>query len=121
MQPTLLSEGDRILVDPSLPFTDECRREAEADRNGIISLAPLVWQGDLPGVEEGDPMFVRDLGPTDNDRVRSAFPARESYVLLIPERGGNPRILGYEEGIDMLWGFTTGAGPASPEISPNAR
>ncbi len=31
--------------------TASCRREARADRQGVVELAPLLWQGDVPGAE----------------------------------------------------------------------
>ena len=103
LEAVYLTEGNRILRDPRLPVPPECQREARADARGIVSLAPLIWQGDLPGIEEGRPMFVRDLGPEDNRRVLEAFPDRQPFVLMtsVPEAG--PELLSYREGMEVIW------------------
>ena len=99
-----LSEEHRALDDPESEPTPDCRLEARADRNGIISLAPLLWQGDLPGFERGDPMFVRDLGWADNGAVQAAFPHRKPYLFLIPAPGKGPELWDYDEGMELIWG-----------------
>jgi hypothetical protein len=104
LEPVYLTEGNRILVDQRRAVTPECQREGRADRLGIISLAPLLWQGDLPGVESGRPMFVRDLGPEDNQRVLEAFPERVPYLLLTPTPEGTPEVRAYDEGMALIWG-----------------
>ncbi len=104
LEPVYLTEGNRILVDSERPVTPECQREGRADRLGIISLAPLLWQGDLPGVEDGRPMFVRDLGPEDNRRALAAFPDRTPYLLLTPGEEALPELRSYEEGMALIWG-----------------
>ncbi|MFC1574890.1 hypothetical protein ACFL3Z_02300, partial [Gemmatimonadota bacterium] len=103
-----ITEGNRVGIDPREVFSPECQREARADGNGIVSLAPLIWQGDLPGIETGKPMFVRDLGWEENRRIRSAFPLRAPYVLLIPAPGWDPEIREYEAGMRALWGDEVG-------------
>jgi hypothetical protein len=102
--PAYLSEGNRVLVDPRRPFSPECRREAQADRNGIISLAPLLWQGDLPGAEVGRPMFVRDLGPEENAPILERFPNRRPYLFTMPSPSAAPVLLDYREGMEIVWG-----------------
>jgi len=104
LEPVYITEGNRILIDPREPFSPECRREAQADQGGIISLAPLIWQGDLPGLERGGAMFVRDLGWEDNQTVQAAYPDRTPYVFLIPAPGWDPELREYEEGMRSLWG-----------------
>ena len=104
LEPLYLTEGNRILVDPEIPVSPACRREAQADSRGIISLAPLLWQGDLPGLEKGRPMFVRDLGPEENRKVLEAFPSRRPYLLMTPRPDGRPELLDYSEGMDLIWG-----------------
>lgn len=110
-------EGEDVLVDPTLPPTPDCLREARADRHGLVSLAPLVWQGDLPGIEEGRPMFVRDLGPEANEPLLRAFPHRRPYLYTTPPGGGPPRLFSYKEGLGLLWGDT----PAPAEVPRAAR
>ncbi|NIP59128.1 MAG: hypothetical protein GWM92_12610, partial [Gemmatimonadetes bacterium] len=70
------SPGNRVRVDPRVPPSAECRREAGADRLGVVALAPLLWQGDLPGIDDGRPLVVRDLGPGANARVLRRHPDR---------------------------------------------
>jgi len=104
LQTVYLTEGNRILVDPERPVTPQCQREARADGFGIISLAPLLWQGDLPGLEEGRPIFVRDLGPEENRRIMEAFPDRRPYLLMTPAPDSDPEVREYGEGMGILWG-----------------
>ena len=85
-------------------LTPECRRQAGADRFGAVALAPLLWQGDLPGLESGLPMFVRDFGPEANDRVLALFPERAAFVFTPTQPGGSPEIVPYQEAMAVLWG-----------------
>ena len=104
LEPVYLTEGNRILVDRGRAVPAVCQREGEADRFGIISLAPLLWQGDLPGLERGKPIFVRDLGPEDNQRIIQAFPDRTPYLLLTPGPEAYPELLDYPAGMALIWG-----------------
>jgi hypothetical protein len=115
LQSRLLAEGDRVGVDPREPITPACNREARADRFGVISLAPLVWQGDLPGAESGRPMFVRDLGPEENEAVLAAFPGRTPFLYRTSTPGGPPVLVPYDEGVAELWGATTPAESPPPQ------
>ena len=74
------------------PFGTACYREVNADRYGAVALAPLLWQGDLPGVEEGRTMFVRDFGPEQNRRLLDAYPERQPFVF-VPKDPRLPRRL----------------------------
>lgn len=89
-------------------WTAECARQVSADRAGSVALAPLLWQGDLPGLEEGRPLFVRDYGPERNGAVRAAFPARAPWVFAYPDGadGSRPALLPYDQAMDLLWGRT---------------
>jgi len=82
----------------------ECARQIQADRFGAVSLAPLLWQGDLPGLEEGQPMFARDYGPEWNARVMERFPERTPWLFTPTEVDGPPQIVDYAEGMRVLWG-----------------
>jgi hypothetical protein len=104
LRPLVITEGNRVSVDPALGLTPECQREVHADRFGIVSLAPLLWQGDLPGAESGKPMMVRDLGPEANRMLLAAFPRREPFVLALMGEGVRPVLRSYEEGMRVLWG-----------------
>ena len=86
------------------PWPEACVRELLADRFGSVALAPLLWQGDLPGLERGRPMFVRDFGPERNETVRASFPGRPSFVWSYPAGGGAPALLPYEQAMADFWG-----------------
>lgn len=98
-----LGDGNRVKVDPREAVTPECGREAQADRFGVVSLAPLVWQGDLPGAESGRPMFVRDLGPEENRALLADFPDRTPYLFRATDTGP-PVLVPYAQGMVELWG-----------------
>ena len=78
-----------------------CERQAASDFNGVLSLPPLVWQGDLPGLGSAGAMFVRDLGPERNARLIARFPDREPRVLL--RHGEEVSLLFYDQGMAQLW------------------
>ena len=86
------------------PFGTACYREVNADRYGAVALAPLLWQGDLPGVEEGRTMFVRDFGPEQNRRLLDAYPERQPFVFVPKDPRLPPEIVAYEEAMAQLWG-----------------
>ena len=92
------------------PFGVACLREAGADRKGAVALAPLVWQGDLPGIEEGRPMFVRDFGPERNRRILDAYPERQPFVFVPKDPSLSPEIVPYDEAMAQLWGVVGVAG-----------
>ena len=86
------------------PFPEACRRELRADRFGAVALAPLLWQGDLPGIEEGRPLFVRDLGPESNQRLLDLYADRLAFAFLPTRVGEAPEIVPYAEAMRLLWG-----------------
>ena len=92
------------------PFGISCLREVGADRFGAVALAPLVWQGDLPGLEEGRPMFVRDFGPEQNRRLLDAYPERQPFVFVPKDPSLPPEIVPYNEAMAQLWGVVGVAG-----------
>ncbi len=96
------------------PFGIECYREVGADRFGAVALAPLLWQGDLPGIEEGRPMFVRDFGPEQNRRLLDAYPDRQPFVFVPKYPRLPPEIVPYDEAMAQLWGVV-GAAAAREE------
>ena len=96
--------GATIQTRAGEPFGIECLREIGADRFGTVALAPLVWQGDLPGVEDGRPMFVRDFGPEQNRRLLDAYPERRPFVFVPKDPSRPPEIVPYDEAMAQLWG-----------------
>jgi len=96
--------GPAIRVREGADFPEDCLREVRADRFGTVALAPLLWQGDLPGDARGRPMFVRDLGPNKNDRIRAAFPDHTPWVFTPTEPGAPPVVVPYADAMELLWG-----------------
>lgn len=81
-----------------------CIRELQADRFGNVALAPLLWQGDLPGLESEGILFVRDLGPERNQRVLQAYPDREPFVFAPFGPSSPPEVAPYGDAMRLLWG-----------------
>ncbi len=102
--------GVIVLQDARRPWSAECRREARSDSHGAVALAPLLWQGDLPGLEGGKPLFVRDFGPGHNGTLLSRYPDRPVLVFAYGAAGGAPALHPYEEAMGFLW---EQPGPAS--------
>lgn len=95
--------GVRARVRPGEVLTPVCLREARADRFGALDLAPLLWLGDLPGLPGDGVMFVRDLGPQANARLRARYPDRRP-LLLLPSHGAQATLVPYAAGMQRLWG-----------------
>jgi len=104
--------GATLRIRPNEVFPDSCIRQLRADRFGAVALAPLVWQGDLPGIEEGRPLYVRDLGPAKNRRVLAMYPDRPAFVFVPKAIDAAPEIVPYAEAMAILWG------PAPPVTEP---
>lgn len=103
---SLVSPGNRILVDPAVGLEPACRREAAADRLGTVELEPLLWQA--PPLDGQTLVVARDLGPIANARVISRFPAHRPRVAMEGPAGHGLRVVGYAEGMELLWrGATT--------------
>ncbi|HEX6135813.1 MAG TPA: hypothetical protein VFZ24_17700 [Longimicrobiales bacterium] len=98
-----IAPGDRIRAWPDEQLTPECSRQARSDRFGILDLAPLAWQGDLPLSTPRGALFVRDLGPERNAELIAAHPDRTPWLYAMTA-GGAPRLLPYAEGMSLLWG-----------------
>ncbi len=113
-----LRAGSTVRVRDGEPFPAACARQLASDRFGTVALAPLLWQGDLPGIEEGRPLFVRDLGPERNRAVLELYPDRVAYAFTPTTIDGPPRIVPYADAMRLLWGAADG--DASPESQPGA-
>ncbi|MCJ7629781.1 MAG: hypothetical protein MUO50_15505, partial [Longimicrobiales bacterium] len=99
-----LVQGMSIRSREGETLSPECLREIEADRFGAVALAPLLWQGDLPGDERGGPLFVRDLGPEKNAEISALFPGRQLFVFSPFGSFSPPEIVPYDDGMRVLWG-----------------
>ena len=80
-----------------------CLREIASDTLGIVEMAPLVWQGDLPGGKDQGAMIVRDMGPEANARLISRYPDRVPAVFYRAVKEGPPKLVPYVIGMSALW------------------
>ncbi len=95
--------GAVLLRDADVEWSRDCLRAASADAFGSIALAPLLWQGDLPGLERGAPLFVRDLGPAGNAAILDRFSGRPALVFTYAPGGGPPALHAYDDAMRFLW------------------
>ncbi len=102
--------GVRVPRLAGVAWTRDCDREFNADRFGAVSLAPLLWQGALPGLADARgsarraAMYVRDFGPEANRVLLERFPEREAWVFAPVAPDTPPRLVPYREGMELLWG-----------------
>jgi len=96
--------GATVRVRRGEPFPELCVRERRADRFGAVALAPLLWQGALPGMDDERPLFVRDLGPERNQRLLDGYPDRYPWVFVPKDPEQPPEIVPYAEAMAVLWG-----------------
>ena len=110
---TRLSPGNDVWTEPGAPRDDRCLRDALSDLQGVIELEPLLWQAPpLPGY---DVIVARDMGPEINARVRAALGNPAAFVYAYTPDGGTvrPRLMDYEEGMEVLWGPPAGSALAT--------
>jgi hypothetical protein len=93
---------------PQNPPSPECRLHFYSDRLDVVALAPLIWQGDLPGLGPSGPMYVRDYGPVANARVLEAYPDRTPLLFGGGGEDRPPVLVPYEVGMATLWGVPEG-------------
>lgn len=98
-----IARGDEIRYSEAHPFSRTCLRQVASDSLGIIDIAPLVWQSDLPGLDGSGAMIVRDMGPEENAKLIAHYPGRVPMVLFRPEKEGQPKLVPYDLGIKSLW------------------
>lgn len=98
-----IARGDEIRYYQGKPLSPACLRQVASDTLGIIDIAPLVWQSDLPGLNGTGAMIVRDLGPEENATLIARYPTRVPMVLFRPEKEGPPKLMPYDVGIKSLW------------------
>jgi hypothetical protein len=98
-----IADGDEIRVEPGARMPPECLRQVASDTLGIVEVAPLLWQGDLPGTDGPGAMFVRDMGPEINSRLIFRYPRRVPLVLYRPTKEGPTALATYVVGMRALW------------------
>jgi hypothetical protein len=94
-----LSPGNRARIDPTSRLTPDCAREGRSDANGTIELAPVLAIAPAYGPEV-EVVWVRDLGPAENEAALLAFPDRTPWVWI----GDSNELTAYGEGMAQLWG-----------------
>ena len=105
-----IAEEDEIRVRPGVQLTPECLREVASDTLGIVDVGPLLWQGDLPGMEANGRMFVRDMGPEANARLILRYPDRVPLMLLRLRDDQPPTLVPYQDAVRTLWPGSVGSG-----------
>jgi hypothetical protein len=103
LEELVLPSGTRIVTAAGESPTPACTREVVADRLGTLDLPPLLWRGDLPGINAGGALFARDLGPELNARLLARYPQRRALFYLPSEPSGPPLLLPYHEAVRRLW------------------
>jgi len=98
-----ISPGNRMRTRPGERMAPVCAREIAADARGVIEAAALFWRGDLPGMDGRGIVFVRDLGPARNARLRARFADHRPWFLLQRDPAAAPSLVPYEEGEGLLW------------------
>ncbi|HEV7593824.1 MAG TPA: glycosyltransferase family 39 protein [Gemmatimonadaceae bacterium] len=98
-----IAQGEEIRYVQGAPVSRQCLVEIASDTLGIIETAPLAWQSDLPGLERGGAMIVRDLGPQANGRLIQRYPERIPMLLYRDQKEGAPKLVPYTAGIKSLW------------------
>lgn len=90
-----LSEGERL--------TPECFREAASDTLGIVDVAPLLWQSDLPGGRRDGVLIVRDMGLAANAAFMAAHPGRRPTMFMRRSDDAPPTVVPYDSAVAILW------------------
>jgi hypothetical protein len=98
-----IARGEEIRYVPGVPMSRECLVEIASDTLGIIETAPLAWQSDLPGLDSGGALIVRDLGPQANGRLIERYPERIPMILYRAQKEGAPKLVPYAPAIKSLW------------------
>lgn len=96
-------EGALVGAQRPEEVVDRCRREAAADRLGLMGLTSYVWRGDLPGLGGAGVLWTRDLGPEANARLIEATPGR-TPLFVLPDSASAGLVVPYEMGVTALWG-----------------
>lgn len=102
-----VSRGNVIRSRPGALWSQSCRREIHSDRLGVVDMAPLAWQGDIPGAGRGGMMVVRDMGPKANAALIEAHPQRIPMIFMRQADHQPPVLMSYGTGAVALWPSNT--------------
>jgi hypothetical protein len=104
----LLSPGNYARLSAEGPRDASCDREAASDRLGVIELEPMLWRA--PPIGRGT-IVARDLGPAANAALVETLGLRAYVFVSGDTSGGDPRLLEYHDGMELLWRGAAGSGP----------
>ncbi len=94
-----VSAGNLARIDASTRLTPDCTREARADQYGTIELAPVL-AATAPFADDARTVYLRDLGPAQNETALRHFEGREAWLWIADRAQLEP----YDEGMRRLWG-----------------
>ncbi|MCR4342159.1 MAG: hypothetical protein NUW01_19960, partial [Gemmatimonadaceae bacterium] len=98
-----ISRGNWIRLGEGERLTPECFREAASDTLGIVDVAPLLWQSDLPGAPGDGVLIVRDMGPAANAAFIAAHPGRRPTMFMRRADDAPPSVVPYDSAVAILW------------------
>jgi hypothetical protein len=98
-----ISRGNWIRLGEGERLTPECFREAASDTLGIVDVAPLLWQSDLPGAPWDGVMVVRDMGPAANAELMAAHSGRVPTMFMRRADDAPPTLVPYDTAMAILW------------------
>jgi hypothetical protein len=74
---------------------------------GVIELEPMLWRA--PPIGRGT-IMARDLGPAANAALVETLGLRAYVFVSGDTSGGDPRLLEYRDGMELLWRGAAGSG-----------
>jgi hypothetical protein len=98
-----IANGDDIRAEPRAPMAPACLRQVASDTLGILEVASLLWEAELPGAAGPDPIVVRDMGPDINAGLIARYPERVPLMFYRGTKEGPPVLAPYAAGMRALW------------------
>jgi hypothetical protein len=98
-----IANGDDIRAEPRAPMAPACLRQVASDTLGILEVASLLWEAELPGSTGPGPLVVRDMGPDVNAQLIARHPERVPLVFYRSTKEGPPTLAPYALGMRALW------------------
>ena len=80
-----------------------CLRQVASDTLGILEVASLLWEAELPESRGSGPIVVRDMGPEINARLIAHYPERVPLMFYRGTKEGSPTLAPYAVGMRALW------------------